>query len=293
MSARHSFGALWREATLRLEAANLRYGQGTEDAAQEAAWMLIHVLQLPLLESFARLRALQRRVVPAAAQRELWRLVEARIAGRRPLAYLLGEAWLHGQRFVVDERVIVPRSFIAELLDDALMPWLGDAPRRIVDVCTGSGCLAILAAQRWPQAQVWGGDLSVDALQVAAANVALHHSAVQLCRSDLLRELPADIDLLLCNPPYVNAASMRALPAEFRHEPALALAGGADGMDLVRRLLAQAALQLAPDGIAVVEIGHEREHFEAAFPTLPVVWMATSEPDRVFLVDAAALRAAR
>ncbi len=292
MTPQPRFAAVWREATQRLDAARLRYGQGTEDAAQEAAWMLIHALGWPLLESFARLRALQRRVVPQPAQARLRTLVEARIASRRPLAYLLGEAWLHGQRFVVDERVIVPRSFIAELLDDALTPWLPDAPRRIVDACTGSGCLAILAAQRWPQAQVWGGDVSADALDVAAANVALHHCGVQLRRSDLLRALPGGIDLLLCNPPYVNAASMRRLPDEFRHEPALALAGGDDGMDLVRRLLAEAAVQLAAGGIAVVEIGHERAHFEAAFPALPVVWMPTSEPDRVFLVEAAALRAA-
>ncbi len=293
MSARRTFAEVWREATQRLDAARLSYGQGTEDAAQEAAWMLIHALQWPLLETFARLHAVQRRVVPQAALQRVSQLLQARIASRRPLAYLLGEAWLHGQRFVVDERVIVPRSFIAELLDDALAPWLGDAPGRIVDACTGSGCLAILAAQRWPQAQVWAGDISEDALEVAAANVALHRSAVQLVRSDLLRQLPDAIDLLLCNPPYVNAASMRDLPAEFRHEPRLALAGGDDGMDLVRRLLDEAAVHLAAEGVAVVEIGHERAHFEAAFPRLPVVWMATSEPDRVFLVEAAALRAAR
>ena len=289
--AQPRFAEVWRDATARLQRAGLQYGQGTEDAAQEAAWMLIHALGWPVLDSFARLPQLGRRAVPEAALQRLGQLLDARIQTRRPAAYLLGEAWLHGQRFLVDERVIVPRSFIAELLDDALDPWLAAPPRRIADVCTGSGCLAVLAAQRWPDAEVWGGDISADALEVAAANVALHASRVRLQRSDLLQQLPGEIDLLLCNPPYVNAQSMRALPEEFRHEPALALAGGADGMDLVRRLLREAATHLAPDGVAVVEIGHERAHFEAAFPRLPVVWLPTSEPDRVFLVDAAALRA--
>ena len=288
--AQPRFAEVWRDATAQLQRAALQYGQGTEDAAQEAAWMLIHALGWPVLDSFAQLPRLGRRAVPAAALQRLQQLLDARIATRRPAAYLIGEAWLHGQRFLVDERVIVPRSFIAELLDDALDPWLASPPRRILDVCTGSGCLAILAAQRWPDADVWGGDISADALEVAAANVALHASRVRLQRSDLLQQLPADIDLLLCNPPYVNAQSMRTLPAEFRHEPELALAGGADGMDLVRRLLREAASRLTPDGVAVIEIGHERDHFEAAFARLPVVWLPTSEPDRVFLVDAAALR---
>ena len=284
----------WRDTAQALRDAGLEFGQGTEDAEQEAAWMLIHSLGWPLLESFAQWPRLQRRVVPAPALERLRGLLAERVRSRRPLAYLLGEAWLHGQRFLVDERSIVPRSLIAELLDHAFDPWLAGEPASIADICTGGGSLAVLAAQRWPQAAVSAVDLSASALELARANVRLHglEQRVRLLHGDLFEPCGAGerFDLVLCNPPYVNARSMAALPPEFRHEPELALAGGDDGMDLVRRLLDQAAAHLRPGGVLVVEIGHERAHFESAFPGLPVVWLPVSSgDDAVFLVEAAAL----
>jgi ribosomal protein L3 glutamine methyltransferase len=290
------FSQAWREAAQRLSDAGLSFGQGTEDASQEAAWMLVHSLGWPLLESFARLPALQRRVVSEAALQRLHELLEQRLRTRRPLAYLLGEAWLHGQRFLCDERAIVPRSLIAELLDQGLEPWLRAEPARIADICTGGASLAILAAQRWPASEVTACDISEPALQLARANVESHglERRVRLLRSDLFEAFEPEqrFDLVLCNPPYVNETSMRALPREFLHEPRLALAGGDDGMDLVRRLLREAPAHLRPQGVLVVEIGHERAHFEAAFPRLPVHWLPVSAgDDAVFLVEAAALEA--
>ncbi len=292
------FDELRLDVERRLREAGLQFGQGTEDAAQEAAWMLIHCLRLPLLESFARLRELRRRPVPQPAVRRLQRLLEQRVRSRRPLAYLLGEAWLQGRRFLADERAIVPRSLIAELLDRGLQRWLAQPPRRIADVCTGGASLAILAAQRWPQAQVTAGDISRPALELARRNVELHAlgGRVRLLHSDLLAGFDSGerFDLVLCNPPYVSARSMAALPPEFRHEPRLALAGGADGMDLVRRLLRQAAGHLQPHGVLVLEIGHERRHFEAAFGALPVHWLAVSSgDDAVLAIEAGALAVAR
>ncbi len=292
------FDEVRRDVERRLREAGLRFGQGTEDAAQEAAWMLVHCLRLPLLDSFARLHELRRRPVPQPALRRLQRLLEQRVRSRRPLAYLLGEAWLQGQRFLADERAIVPRSLIAELLGQGLQRWLAQPPRRIADVCTGGASLAILAAQRWPQAQVAAGDISRPALELARRNVELHAlgGRVRLLHSDLLAGFDAGerFDLVLCNPPYVSARSMAALPPEFRHEPRLALAGGADGMDLVRRLLRQAAGHLQPHGVLVLEIGHERRHFEAAFGALPVHWLAVSSgDDAVLAIEASALAAAR
>ncbi len=285
---------VWRDTARRLRAAGLHFGQGTEDAEQEAAWMLLHCLGWDVPEGFAQWPRLQRRVVPAPARERLAQLLRQRVRTHRPLAYLLGEAWLQGRRFVVDERSIVPRSLIAELLEHGLDPWLAQAPRRIADICTGGGSLAVLAAHRWPQAQVSAADLSAPALELARANVRLHglQDRVQVSMGDLFEAFDAEarFDLVLCNPPYVNAASMAALPREFRHEPALALAGGSDGMQLVRRLLEQAPRYLAPGGVLVVEIGHERAHFESAFPTLPVVWLPVSAgSDAVFLVEAGAL----
>ncbi len=295
---RPRFSQVWRDTERALLEAGVSFGQGTEDAAQEAAWMLIHSLGWPLLDSFARLPALQPRPVPEAAALRLRRLLERRLRSRRPLAYLLGEAWLGGQRFLADERAIVPRSLIAELLPRALDPWLAGDPGHIADICTGGGSLAILAALRWAQASITAADLSGPALQLARANVELHGLAqrVRLLRSDLFEAFDAGerFDLVLCNPPYVNEASMAALPAEFRHEPRLALAGGDDGMDLVRRLLRQAREHLQPQGVLVVEIGHERRHFEAAFGDLPVYWLPVSSgADAVFLVEAAALESLR
>jgi ribosomal protein L3 glutamine methyltransferase len=203
---------------------------------------------------------------------------------RTPAAYLTHEAWLGEFRFYVDERVIVPRSFIAELLRDGLAPWIADAKRvrSALDLCTGSGCLAVLAAHAFPKAQVDAADLSPEALQVARRNVKDYAlgKRVRLVRSDLFKRLAARrYDLILSNPPYVDAATMRALPREYRREPRLALAGGRDGLELVRRMLAQAAAHLNPGGLLIVEIGHNRAVLEKAYPRLPFTWLETSAGD--------------
>jgi ribosomal protein L3 glutamine methyltransferase len=211
-------------------------------------------------------------------------LVEERIATRRPAAYLTGEAWLQGVPFTVDERVIVPRSLIAEpLADGSIDAWLAPDTARVLDLCTGNGSLAVLAAMAWPDVTVDAADLSADALAVARLNVDRHGLAgrITLLRGDGLAAVQgrAPYDLVLCNPPYVNRASMAALPAEFRAEPALALDGGEDGMDFIRRLLKELPAHLNPQGVLLLEIGHERAHFEAAFPRLEPVWLETSAGD--------------
>jgi len=289
----------WAETAQALDAANLTYGHGCANAQEEAAWLVLYAVGLPATEA-ARLQQHARRRLSAAQWQRVVRLTAERIASRQPLAYLLGQAWLAGLRFTVDRRVIVPRSFIAELLvQGAFDPWLPQPPRRVLDLCTGSGCLAILAALEWQQAQVDASDISADALDVAQINRAAYalQDRVRLIASDLWDALPAQpgagYDLVLCNPPYVPAASMQALPQEYRHEPALALAGGADGMDLIRRLLQQAPEHLAPQGVLVLEVGNERAAFEAAFPRLPAVWLDTEQhPEAVCLLLAADLRAA-
>jgi ribosomal protein L3 glutamine methyltransferase len=227
-------------------------------------------------------------------------LLRARIDSRQPLAYLTHEAWLQGVPFYADERAIVPRSLIAELIaDGSIDPWLSDQTRRVLDLCTGNGSLACLAALAWPDVDVTGADISADALAVARINVERHglQDRVRLVRGDGLAACPGPWDLILCNPPYVNAASMAALPPEYRAEPALALAGGADGMDFIRGLLRdlrqaqrQPAPYLSPQGVLVLEIGHERAHFDAAFPGLPVNALTTSAgDDQVLLITAEAL----
>jgi ribosomal protein L3 glutamine methyltransferase len=210
-------------------------------------------------------------------------LVAERIATRKPAAYLTGEAWLQGVPFSVDERAIVPRSLIAEVLAEGLIDaWLGHEPAEVLDLCTGNGSLAVLAAMAWPEARVDASDLSADALAVAARNVERHGVAdrITLVHGDGLAAVRGRLyDLILCNPPYVNAQSMACLPAEYRAEPALALAGGDDGMDFIRPLLAGAAAALKPGGALVLEIGHERAHFEKAFPRLEPVWLPCSAGD--------------
>jgi ribosomal protein L3 glutamine methyltransferase len=277
----------------RLEAAQLSYGHGTTNAYDEAAWLTLWKLGLPLdgLDDFP--------ASPVSDEQEaaVHALVEERISTRKPAAYLTHEAWLQGVSFYVDERSIVPRSFIAELLADAdygaaLDAWLSAQTRNVLDLCTGNGSLAVLAAMAYPDVSVDAADLSTEALEVARINVERHHLAeqIRLVHSDGLAQVPGPYGLILCNPPYVNRDSMASLPPEYRAEPALALAGGADGMDFVRTLLRDVAEHLTPDGVLVLEIGNEREHFEAAFPTLEAVWLETSAGhDQVLLLTRDAL----
>ena len=273
-------------ASARLDEAGVSFGHGTTNAFDEAAWLVLWRLGLPLDD----LDGVAGRELTDAEIATLDAFIGERIATRRPAAYLTGEAWLQGVPFSVDERVIVPRSLIAEALAEGLIdPWLPARTTRVLDLCTGNGSLAILAAMAWPDVVVDAADLSKDALAVAALNVARHEMArrVTLHQGDGLRAVPADrrYDLILCNPPYVNATAMSALPPEFRAEPEMALAGGADGMDFIRTLLARAPRHLTDDAVLVLEIGNEREFFEAAFPRLEVVWLPTQlHDDAVLLV---------
>lgn len=263
----------------RLEAAGLSFadgfGHGTTNAFDEAAWLILWQLGLPLDE----LDLVENQPVSAADQTKVADLLTRRIHTRQPAAYLTHEAWLMGVPFYVDERVIIPRSFIAELIDEgSIDPWLSDKTQRVLDLCTGNGSLAILAAMTYPDVLVDAADISADALAVARINVDKHELAerITLIESDGLANCPGGYDLILCNPPYVNAASMAALPAEFRAEPALALAGGDDGMDFIRALFQTIAAQMNENAVLVLEIGHEREHFERAFPHLQPLWFDTS-----------------
>ncbi|CAN7179041.1 50S ribosomal protein L3 N(5)-glutamine methyltransferase [Variovorax sp. LjRoot290] len=268
----------------QLADAGVAFGHGTTNAFDEAAWLVLWRLGLPLddLDAVA-----DRAVAPADAARVADVLAQ-RIATRKPAAYLTKEAWLQGVPFYIDERAIVPRSFIAELLaDGSIDPWLGEHTRRVLDLCTGNGSLAVLAAMTYPEISVDAADLSTAALEVAAINVTRHQldARITLVESDGLAKVRGPYDLILCNPPYVNAKSMAGLPAEYRAEPELALAGGADGMDFIRRLFADAPARMSESAVLVLEIGNERSHFEAAFPQLEVVWLATSAgEDQVLLV---------
>lgn len=278
-------------AEQRLLQAGVAFGQGTTNAFDEAVWLVLWRLGLPL---DGDLDAEGNRPVTADEQQQVSALVEQRIATRQPAAYLTREAWLQGVSFYVDERVIIPRSLIAEpLADGTLDAWLSADTHRVLDLCTGNGSLAVLAALAWPDVAVTGADLSTDALAVAQINVERHglQDRVKLVESDGLSACPGPYDLILCNPPYVNAQSMAELPAEFRAEPELALAGGSDGMDFVRALLRDAPSRLSPHGVLVLEIGHERTYFEAAFPQLQPVWLSTSAgDDQVLLLTAEGLR---
>jgi len=273
----------------RLDAAGVAFGHGTTNAFDEAAWLVLWALGLSL-------DALDEHALRALAPHEHARieaLIEQRIRTRQPAAYLTHEAWLQGVPFYVDERTIVPRSFIAELLaDGSIDAWLSAQTHRVLDLCTGNGSLAVLAAMAYSEVIVDAADISDDALAVARINVERHGlgERITLHRSNLLDALPDRYDLILCNPPYVNATSMAALPLEYRAEPELALAGGTDGMDLIRTLLRQAPAHLSDDGVLVLEIGNEREHFERAFAHLPVVWLDTSAgADQVLLLTRDAL----
>jgi len=270
----------------RLQAAGVSFGHGTHNAFDEAAWLVLWALQLPLdaLDEHAH-----RAVAPADAQRAE-ALVAERIRTRKPAAYLTGEAWLQGVPFYVDERVIVPRSLIAEPLAEGTMDsWLSERTHRVLDLCTGNGSLAILAAMAWPDVFVQASDVSADALAVAARNVQRHglQDRITLLQGDGLAAAPGRYDLILCNPPYVTQRAMAALPPEYRAEPALALDGGTDGMDFIRALMKDVRSYLSDHGVLVLEVGHERAHFEAAFPRLPVVGLPTSAgDDHVLLIEA-------
>jgi ribosomal protein L3 glutamine methyltransferase len=283
---------LVERAAARLDEAGVAFGQGTVTAFDEAAWLVLWRLGLPCQEP-GTLDAHADDAVDAERAAAALALVDERIRTRRPAAYLTGEAWLQGVPFYVDERVIVPRSLIAEPLADGMLDaWLSDRTQRVLDLCTGNGSLAVLAALAWPEVSVLGTDLSADALAVAQRNVGRHGlgGRIALRQGDGLAALHAGerFDLVLCNPPYVNRDSMDALPPEFRAEPSLALdgntAGGRDGMDFVRRLMAGVAAHLADDGVLVLEIGHERPHFDAAFPRLPAVGLPTSAGDDAVLL---------
>jgi ribosomal protein L3 glutamine methyltransferase len=271
----------------RLKQAGVSFGHGTTNAFDEAAWLVLWSLGLELdaLEAHAR------RVPSAEEQAKAEALISERIRTRRPAAYLTREAWLQNVPFYVDERTIVPRSFIAELLADGegtgiLDAWLSDRTHKVLDLCTGNGSLAVIAAMAYPEIVVDASDISDDALAVARINVDKHQlgKRITLVKSDLLDQLRGPYDLIVCNPPYVNTQSMQTLPQEYRHEPAMALAGGADGMDLVRRILRDAPSRMSVDAVLVLEIGHERAHFEHAFRRLEVAWLETSAGDDQVLV---------
>lgn len=282
------------QAAQRLSSAGLAFGHGTTNAEDEAAWLVLWRLGLPLDSDLSDAPdSTAHRTVTAEEAAAVDALIDQRIQTRKPAAYLTHEAWLQGVPFYVDERAIVPRSFIAELLaDGSIDDFLGEHTRRVLDLCTGNGSLAILAAMAYPEVEVTGADISADALAVARINVDKHGLAqrVQLQISDGMESLPGPWDLILCNPPYVNAQSMSNLPAEYRAEPELALAGGTDGMDFIRKLLRDAPTRMSEHAVLVLEIGNEREFFEAAFPTLPVFWIETSAgEDQVLLVTRQAL----
>ena len=282
------------QSVQRLDAAGVAFGHGTQSAFDEAVWLVLWRLGLPLDTD---LDEVSRQEVTPEQQAQVQALIDERIATRKPAAYLTREAWLQGVSFYIDERAIVPRSLIAEVLADGTIDaWLSDQTRQVLDLCTGNGSLAVLAALAWPEVQVTGADISDDALAVAAINVARHElqERVTLVHSDGLSSLnpPAHgpFDLILCNPPYVCQASMDALPAEYRAEPELALAGGTDGMDFVRQLFQDAPARMSEHAVLVLEIGNEVEHFMAAFPGLEVAWLDTSAgDDQVLLVTREAL----
>ncbi|MDB5945517.1 MAG: site-specific DNA-methyltransferase (adenine-specific)-like protein [Ramlibacter sp.] len=273
----------------RLADAGVAFGHGTANAFDESAWLVLWKLGFPLDQIDDHADA----AVDAPQQAAVEALIAERIASRKPAAYLTKEAWLQGVAFYVDERAIVPRSFIAEIIGNGDIDyWLGEDTRSVLDLCTGNGSLAVLAALCWPDVSVAATDIWPMALEVARINVDRHGLAdrIALIHSDGLDNVHGSYDLILCNPPYVNAQSMAELPAEYQAEPALALAGGVDGMDFIRRLLAGAPAHMSEHAVLVLEIGNERPHFEVAFPRLPAVWLETSAgDDQVVLLTREAL----
>lgn len=275
-------------AAAQLDAAGITaengLGQGTLTSFDEAAWLVLWGLGFPL---DSNLQDIGEQAVGSHDAARVQDLLRQRIEQRKPTAYLTRQAWLCGVPFYVDERTIIPRSFIAELMTEGTLDvWLSASTHRVLDLCTGNGSLAVIAALTYPDVQIDAADISPDALAVARINVDQHglSERITLIKSDGLQHCAGPYDLLICNPPYVNADSMVRLPPEFRAEPALALAGGADGMDFVRQLLAQVASRLTQEGVLVLEIGNEREHFERAFPALAPVWLPTSAGDEQVLL---------
>ena len=279
---------LIEDAAAQLEAAGLSlangFGQGTLNAFDEAAWLVLWRLGLPL----NNLDLVSNRLVTKENRAQVASLLGARIMTRQPLAYLTNEAWLQGVPFYVDKRVVIPRSFIAELIvDESIDLWLSESTHSVLDLCTGNGSLAVLAAMAWPDVVIHAADISADALAVARINIDKHdlNKRITLFESDGLAACKGPYDLILCNPPYVNSSTMAALPAEFKAEPALALASGEDGMDFIRSLFLNAAGHMSENAVLVLEIGNERENFERAFPTLKPLWFETSGgPDQVLLL---------
>ena len=275
-----------RFAVSRFNEAKLFFGHGSDNAFDEAAYLILHTLHLPL----DRLEPFLDASLTHGESEEVQAVIERRVRERIPAAYLTHEAWLGEHLFYVDERVIVPRSFIAELLREQLSPWVEEPAEvtRALDLCTGSGCLAILTALAFPNAEVDAVDVSKDALDVAAKNVADYGltDRIEPIESDLFTALGGrTYDVILSNPPYVNAESVAALPPEYQAEPALALGSGEDGLDATRQILATAKAHLNPGGLLVVEIGHNRDVLEAAYPTLPFTWLDTESGDQfVFLL---------
>ncbi|QWD63567.1 50S ribosomal protein L3 N(5)-glutamine methyltransferase [Polynucleobacter sp. MWH-UH2A] len=280
--------------TQKLEAANLHYGHGAIDAQSEALWIVSKQLGLSPADALDHFD----QTLTGEQHQQALAVADERISSRKPLAYILGEAWLMGVPFFCSEQSIVPRSWIAELIiDGSLEPWL-PADGKVLDLCTGNGSLAVLLALSCPDIHVSACDISLPALSVAARNVDRHGlgSQVELLEGDLWEALPEPnednlFDLIICNPPYVNADSMVALPAEYHAEPALALAGGDDGMDLVRRIIANAPDYLSERGAILIEIGNEYENFKKAFPQIPAIWMEVSAgEEQVLLIQAEDLR---
>jgi ribosomal protein L3 glutamine methyltransferase len=273
-----SLADFFRLAVRRFKAARLVYGHGTTNAVDEAAFMMLEALRLPIhtIDPWLDLK-------PTAAERpRLLTLIDARIALRMPAPYLLGAAYMRGVRFHVDRRALIPRSFIGDLLADGALPIEPRRVRRVLDLCTGSGCLAILAALAFPRARIDAVDLSAGALALARRNLASHRlgDRITLHRGDLFQPLAGRrYDLIISNPPYVDARGMARLPPEYRHEPRLALAAGDDGLDLVRRILAEMPRHLRPGGGLVCEIGRGRRPLEHAFPNTPFVWLDTEQSE--------------
>ena len=280
----------WQDLTEKLDLAGLSYGHGAIDAQSEALWIIATALGFPPEDAA---EALDTPITPELlTQINAWAL--ERITSRKPLAYILGEAWLMGIPFYCDERSIVPRSFIAELIVDGhLEPWLPPSAK-VLDLCTGNGSLAILMALSCPDVEVSGSDISMQALSLAAKNIDRHNLSqqIEIHQGDLFESLPSPneenlFDLIICNPPYVNATSMANLPPEYHAEPEISLAGGVDGMDIIRKIIAHAKEYLKPDGALVIEIGNEAKNFSDAFPEIPVTWLDVSAgDDQVLLIQA-------